>query len=100
MSVKPRWKENGKLRSRMFLEQKQRCCYCNRIMRKPRISEKQDRPNTATIEHLQRRSEGGSNKMGNKRIACFECNNGRGDTNWLEWKTIRMGETQELEAIQ
>lgn len=33
-----------------------------------------------TIEHLLPKSKGGSNSLENLRLACFQCNNSRGDS--------------------
>lgn len=46
------------------------CCYCHRNLPESKL----------TLEHLKPRSRGGSNSLENLRLACFECNNGRGDS--------------------
>jgi 5-methylcytosine-specific restriction endonuclease McrA len=33
-----------------------------------------------TIDHLKPKSKGGSNNLENLRLACFECNNSRGNS--------------------
>lgn len=43
----------------------------------------------ATIEHLRRVADGGDNCLDNLAMACWECNNGRGTMNWVEYKTVR-----------
>ncbi len=35
---------------------------------------------TRTLEHLRPKSKGGSNSPENLRLACFPCNNSRGDS--------------------
>ncbi|MEG4144084.1 MULTISPECIES: HNH endonuclease [unclassified Microcoleus] len=47
-----------------------RCHWCKKSMQK---SER-------TIEHLQPKSLGGSNALPNLRLACFTCNNSRGNS--------------------
>ncbi|MFB2920248.1 MULTISPECIES: HNH endonuclease [Aerosakkonema] len=46
------------------------CCWCGKQMT---ISER-------TIEHLIPKSLGGSNALSNLRLACFSCNNLRGNS--------------------
>lgn len=48
--------------------------------------------NMATIEHLKRKEEGGKNNHGNLRLACFDCNTGRGSVDWMTYKSYKMGE--------
>ncbi|MCS0462735.1 MULTISPECIES: hypothetical protein [Rhizobium] len=45
-----------------------------------------------TLEHLDRRSDGGSNRRSRLALACFDCNFGRGSMDWLIYKTIKSGE--------
>lgn len=47
----------------------------------------------ATIEHIQPRSQRGSNKAKNLAGACKACNNGRGVNSLLHWMLQRIGET-------
>ncbi|MBC7824452.1 MAG: HNH endonuclease [Candidatus Parcubacteria bacterium] len=37
-------------------------------------------PGTQTLDHLKPKSRGGSNSLENLRLACFSCNNFRGDS--------------------
>lgn len=46
-------------------------------------------PNMATVEHLERKADGGNNHPHNLVIACRECNSGRGEMRWYEWKELR-----------
>ncbi|WP_009632049.1 HNH endonuclease [Synechocystis sp. PCC 7509] len=46
-----------------------KCCWCN----KPLTKEEQ------TLEHIKHISRGGSNSIDNLRLACFSCNNSRGN---------------------
>ncbi|HEY9296586.1 HNH endonuclease [Microcoleus sp. MOSTC5] len=67
-----------------------RCHWCNKSMQK---SER-------TIEHLLPKSRGGSNALSNLRLACFSCNNSRGNS--LEppdGKNLRTQRTQPHEKI-
>ncbi|WP_245482255.1 HNH endonuclease [Mesorhizobium sp. M4A.F.Ca.ET.020.02.1.1] len=53
------------------------------------------RPDSETLEHLDRRTDRGSNDRGNIALACYRCNTGRGDVDWLTYKSIRRGEHYE-----
>lgn len=46
-----------------------------------------------TIEHIQPRSQHGSNKAKNLAGACKRCNNERGVNSLLHWMLKRIGET-------
>ncbi|GAX34484.1 HNH endonuclease [Nodularia sp. NIES-3585] len=46
------------------------CCWCRKQMTK----------SETTIEHLIPKSRGGSNSISNLRLACFTCNNSRGNS--------------------
>lgn len=70
--------------------QGRQCCYCETHMRHSHGGTQF--PNSETIEHLHRKCEGGSNDIRNKALACYECNTGRGDVDWLTWKSFKMGE--------
>ncbi len=57
-------------KTRQLLQQYgNRCCWCGKQMTK---SER-------TIEHLVPKSLGGTNAISNLRLACFTCNNSRGN---------------------
>ncbi|MCZ4073563.1 HNH endonuclease [Agrobacterium sp. LMR679] len=45
-----------------------------------------------TLEHLQRRADGGGGNRDNLAVACKGCNSARGRTDWLTYKSIQMGE--------
>ncbi|TIV98867.1 MAG: HNH endonuclease [Mesorhizobium sp.] len=80
---------------RAILREKQggRCCYC---LTKLRVSfGNRMQPDSETIEHLNRREEGGGNERDNIALACHACNTGRGDVDWLTYTTIRRGEHYE-----
>jgi len=77
---------------RALLRKKQggRCCYCGIKMR---ISfSNRMRHDSETLEHLNRRADGGGNNRGNIALACHECNTNRGNIDWLTYCTIRRGE--------
>lgn len=63
-----------KLRKQAW-DENSRCCWCERPLR---FSE-------ATLEHIVRRSEGGTNKASNLAVACAPCNNFRHRHGWAEW---------------
>ncbi|PDT84369.1 MULTISPECIES: HNH endonuclease [Sinorhizobium] len=49
-----------------------------------------------TIEHLERRAEGGSKRRDNVALACLRCNRERGAMDWLTYTTWRRGEFFEI----
>lgn len=66
------------------------CCYCERPMSlPPRRQPKHYRQpkDQATLEHLRRVEDGGRNIPDNYALACVECNGGRGQMDWLSYKT-------------
>jgi 5-methylcytosine-specific restriction endonuclease McrA len=50
-----------------------RCWWCNRCLSEEKL----------TLDHLKPKSRGGSNSLENLRLACFQCNNSRGDSLYL-----------------
>jgi 5-methylcytosine-specific restriction endonuclease McrA len=83
-------------RQKLRAKQNKRCCYCGVRMV---VSGKppQYQPDTAeTLEHLERRADGGSNGRDNIALACKRCNNERGSMDWLTYKTWRRGEFYEF----
>lgn len=76
---------------RMWNDQRGLCCYCERLM-KHRNTCDPTHPLRATNEHLKRTADGGTNDAGNRRLACLECNSGRGSVDWLTYKSYKMGE--------
>ncbi|MGV1793815.1 HNH endonuclease [Rhizobium sp. A37_96] len=50
----------------------------------------------ATIEHLRRRADGGSDHSDNLALACKECNDGRGEVDWLTYRSFKRGEISEF----
>lgn len=77
-------------------KQRGRCCYCQARMT---ISDKapQYQPNNAeTLEHLERRADGGRNSRDNIALACKRCNGERGGMDWLTYTSFRRGEFWEI----
>lgn len=66
-----------------------KCCYCRVQMTKP---QNRASPTSETIEHLQRKCEGGKNGKHNLALACHACNTQRGAMNWLVYATYKAGE--------
>nr|WP_240543070.1 HNH endonuclease [Sinorhizobium meliloti] len=50
------------------------------------------RPYAATLEHLQRRADGGTGHPSNLAMACKRCNNTRGERDWLSYASWRRKE--------
>lgn len=84
-------RQKAALKLKMFANQCGRCCYCGRAIElhpKPWPMGARTPDRFATIEHLQRVADGGSNDPDNLALACFVCNGARGDLSWVEFKTI------------
>ncbi len=47
-------------------------------------------PEKLTIDHLKPKSKGGSNSLENLRLACFNCNNSRGNSLYPPRKTCKL----------
>lgn len=75
------------LKDRLRAAQGNACCYCG-----CRLTTIKGKPNSETFEHLQRRSEGGGRTLGNVALACYACNTGRGEMNWLLYASYKRGE--------
>jgi hypothetical protein len=56
-----------------------RCRYCDVEIVRAIDGQPADAPNTATVDHVQPRSKGGSDGMANLVAACFRCNQDRKD---------------------
>jgi hypothetical protein len=65
---------------RLFREQKETCVYCFNAM-----TLKLDRPNTATVDHVQPQCRGGMREHFNEVAACNTCNNIKSDMNPYNW---------------
>ncbi|NJP12456.1 MAG: HNH endonuclease [Leptolyngbyaceae cyanobacterium RU_5_1] len=62
-------REKRSKKKRIVKRDGNRCCWCK----------KQLKDDQMTIEHLTPQSLGGSDSIENLRIACFKCNNSRGN---------------------
>ncbi len=83
-------KRRPELRALLRQRQAGRCCYCGIRMRISFPNRMQH--DSETLEHLNRRSEGGRDDRGNVALACHACNTGRGSIDWLTYTTIKRGE--------
>jgi len=79
-----------------FLHERQggKCCYCGILTEMYPQSWGVGNPapaNFATLEHLKRVADGGTNDPDNVAIACWKCNNERDilGVSWVEFKTMR-----------
>ncbi|MFG6080439.1 HNH endonuclease [Paracoccus litorisediminis] len=69
---------------KLWQEQGGRCLWCAGLTWRVRKDPKGSPERRATIEHLLPRSQGGSNRDENLRLACAECNSSRGRI--IRWK--------------
>jgi len=77
-------------RSRLAEVQRWRCCWCLCEMRG-----EQGFKNSATIEHITPRSQGGTDHISNLAVACGRCNNRRGSTPWEDFlQAVEMSRPQ------
>jgi hypothetical protein len=49
----------------------------------------------ATIEHLKRKTDGGTDVADNLALSCNLCNSERGSVDWLAYTSYRRGEIKE-----
>lgn len=84
----------------LFKSHHGRCCYCDRFVSLTWDFNLQKRPDAATIEHLQRKADGGRDNPDNIAMACKRCNDERGGADWLTYKTFRRGEFLEFQAAR
>jgi hypothetical protein len=85
----------GNKLKRLFTAQNGCCFYCQRQTYlagwrafkalHPGMSTRGARYRQATIEHLLRRADGGTNRNSNVVMACLECNSHRGALPWTVW---------------
>lgn len=83
------------LRDLLRAKQGNKCCYCERhmVLTKPGNAPKGGFPrNAETLEHLRRKQDGGRVTNDNVALACIECNQGRGNMDWLTYTSYRRGE--------
>ncbi|NKM30112.1 HNH endonuclease [Rhizobium laguerreae] len=84
-----------KLILKLFDKQDGKCCYCDQHVILSYRWRDQQRPDAATIEHLQRRAEGGSDHPDNIAMSCKKCNDGRQEIDWLTYRSLKRGELHE-----
>ncbi len=84
---------------KLFERQNGRCCYCDRFVVLCMDYKMQQRQDAATIEHLRRLADGGSNSPSNLSMACKRCNQERGAMDWLRYTTFRRGDYLEFMAV-
>lgn len=81
-----------KLKAALFRVQGGRCCYCGRAVElapEPWGMGEAPPDSFATLEHLRRKVDGGRLSPDNVALACWPCNNQRGDLSWVEFATLR-----------
>ncbi|MGQ3214114.1 MAG: HNH endonuclease [Shinella sp.] len=69
----------------LFHLQEGRCCYCRKFLRLRYAPHYRSRHDSATLEHLRRRADGGRHYLDNLALACKSCNDGRGVVDWLTY---------------
>jgi len=76
----------AKKRNKIAAEQENLCYYCGGKMN---LSMTKNRsPKKATVEHLLKKSDGGTLRYDNIVVACQQCNCNRGDYSVEMWKVI------------
>lgn len=91
------------IKSVLWRAQNGQCCYCEKPMavagrpyaaEATRLGIVRDAVGRriATLEHLQRRADGGTDDPDNLALACANCNHRRGAVDWLTYKSRRLGE--------
>jgi len=75
--IKPLWKR-----------QEGKCYFCDCDTHLRKKDQKRMYDNTATVEHLIPKSEGGSNRLPNLKMSCNKCNIHRGTINAVTWFRI------------
>lgn len=68
------------LLKKLFSIGETQCIYCDRTLTQ----------DTATIEHLKRRTDGGNNSCANVTLACAKCNCHRGEISPLQHRINRI----------
>ena len=84
---------NPNIRNLLHTRQGGKCCYCGVSLVMPRgvrwARNEANHRHAATLEHLRRKADGGTNHRDNLALACRRCNGQRGDRSWVEFKTSR-----------
>ncbi|WP_085044135.1 HNH endonuclease [Ensifer aridi] len=79
----------------LFEKQEGRCCYCGEHMILSYRWRDQQRPDAATLEHLKRREDGGTDHPDNLAVACRRCGDSRQELDWLTYRSLKRGEIHE-----
>lgn len=77
------------LRWYLFGIQEGRCYYCDELMSLSFARRDNIWSRSATLEHLQRRADGGGNTKSNLVLACKECNQRREERDPLTYRLLR-----------
>lgn len=75
-------------RNAVYARDNHTCHYCGIVLPAPELLPELNYPehgNHLTLDHIIPRSEGGGNNVYNLVTACFECNNERGDREYIEF---------------
>ncbi|MFL5015095.1 MAG: HNH endonuclease [Rhizobium sp.] len=80
---------------KLFDKQDGKCCYCDQHVILSYRWRDQQRPDAATIEHLRRRADGGTDHPSNIAMACKACNESRQELDWLTYRSLKRGEIHE-----
>ncbi|WEX76857.1 HNH endonuclease [Sinorhizobium numidicum] len=80
---------------KLFEKQGGKCCYCDQHVILSYRWRDQQRPDAATIEHLERLADGGTDHPSNIAMSCKKCNDGRQELDWLTYRSLKRGEIHE-----
>ena len=78
-----------RLRVLLFWRQQGRCFYCDQPMTLSFAQRDNIWDNSATLEHLHRRADGGDGTKSNLVPACRRCNERRGERDWQAYREQR-----------
>lgn len=65
------------------------CCYCETPMLFYVVAKGPLASQMATVEHVKRRADGGTNDLENLKLACMDCNTRRGTLSYEYWRFLR-----------
>jgi hypothetical protein len=81
-----------KIKYRLLLRDGNKCHYC-----RERFDEKENQP---TIDHVVAKSKGGENRIENYVLACYDCNQRKGDMSRHDFLMLLAEEELELDEKQ
>lgn len=84
----PAWQKREKFRQ-VWDRGRGKCFYCECVCSPRRPAAGYIDPRMGTIDHIIPRSRGGNNRLTNLVLACFECNNSRGNADAYAFMVIR-----------